>query len=1063
MSQEIIKKFGPVLNSIDTNMIMQSSFLESMYNIAAESERRATSLLTKILNVLDGQKNAMMTNVSRDTIAKEYSFVKSNLKNIFQEQSKESNNRVNQLFTNYSSELLNAMTVNNENLSEMVSKAISTIDNNDLLSIKSSTDNTVSDSSDVLTNVTSDISSSLSNISTDLTNVSSDVLSNVSSSLPNATSDISSSLTNVSSDVLSNVSEMSNDTSKNILSLTESLSELGFIQSEQNNNSFNSQEISRLLTERASIGDGESDEITESYSYQQLIYEENVRQTSLLERLVGIGEQRLENYEDAERRRLLSDPPSNQDDDSQNQDGEDDTENKREKPTLGTIGKWIAGIGALVLASPFILGFIEGFFGKKIGELIDAMKQKALEFLSDPKVLLGIAALVGALGLLLRPISTLITGFKLLRGMLKLGGKAITGLGKMLGKLNLGKMFKNAFKGFGNFFKGSLGKITDMFKGSVGKISTLGASVADSVKSAGKSVANRLKNVKTAGGKGLLGGLFGALAGTSAATATTTTPNRTPALDSTDDARARATQNAVDDLKTTPKPKAKPSALDSTDDARARATQNAVDDLGTTASKAKTSVSDSTDKMPNVQTDVDKTQPPVVPDSPVLNQPTTDVSPNRATTSPIPGQVTTDGLPTVSDASRVPPIDEAKAAKSFLKSSAKYGIKLVPVVGAIAGALFAAGRLIEGDHVGAAMEAGGVLAPSFIGGATIDIAILARDMYKAYYGTNPETDDPELVKQRMILLKEYIERKMSSVGAAKISQEDQYMSSDAAMITPGKAVGLGGVTVNTAPVGGYESSTAMALSQTEINRIRKVQGLPPLSPDKEAEDQIYSNVMKEDRDDANVDSFMNSAVAEEEAIQRQKSKLAEDQIYSNVMQEVRGESPTPSIEPNTTEIVGDNTTNVNTTNQSSTSEISASQKRASSQAAAKLKQAFGVDRSTIINSSTEQLKQMAAEYGGQSWFDTWTKNNVMKYFNTVIEGSPKNAEIVPPTSKDTNLGKKVDQMSSESSAMQSRGAPVVVRGGDNMMRGGDVIKGGDTTIINNTVIESENFRNHIPT
>lgn len=778
MSQEIIKKFGPVLNSIDTNMIMQSSFLESMYNISAESERRTTSLLTKILNVLDGQKNAMMTNVSRDTIAKEYSFVKSNLKNIFQTQNKESNNRVNQLFTNYSSELLNAMTVNNENLGEMVSRAID--------------------------------------------------------SIPSITEE----------NVLENIS--------------------GF---QQNNDKvLNESEVIRQMNQ-----DEDSNVIVEGSSYQKLIYEENVKQTSLLERLVGIGEQRLENYEDAERRRLLSDPPSNQDDDSQNQDGEDDTENKREKPTLGTIGKLIAGVAAIGLASPFILGFIEGFFGKKIGELIDAMKQKALEFLSDPKVLLGIAALVGALGLLLRPISTLITGFKLLGGMLKLGGKAITGLGKMLGKLNLGKMFKNAFKGFGDFFKGSLGKITDMFKGSVGKISTLGASVADSVKSAGKSVANRLNNVKTAGGKGVLGGLFGALVGTSAATATTTTPKASSAVDATD----------------------------ATDDARARATKNAVDDLKTT-SKAKTSVSDP-DKVPNVQTDVGKTQPPVVPDSPVLNQPTTDVRPDRATTSPIPGQVTTDGLPTVSDASRVPPIDEAKAAKSFLKSSAKYGIKLVPVVGAIAGTLFAAGRLIQGDHVGAAMEAGGVLAPSFTGGATIDIAILARDMYKAYYGTNPETDDPELVKQRMILLKEYIERKMSSVGATKISQEDQYMSSDAAMITPGKAVGLGGVTTSTEPKGGYQSSTAMALSQTEINRIREIQGLPP---------------------------------------------------------------------------------------------------------------------------------------------------------------TPK---IVPPTSKDTNLGKKVNQMSNESSAMQSRGAPVIVRGGDNMMRGGDIIKGGDTTIINNTVIESENFRNHIPT
>jgi hypothetical protein len=668
-------------------------------------------------------------------------------------------------------------------------------------------------------------------------------------------------------------------------------------------------------------------------SMYNIAVDNDQKTTSLLGKILKVAEGErdamLENIEDEERRRLLSDQPAPSDSPRDESDESDKEEDKKEKYSLGSIGKIAAVIGGALLASPFLLGFVEGFFGKKIGELIDGIKEKALEFLSDPKVLLGIGALVGALGLLLRPISTLITGFKLLRGMLKLGGKAITGLGKMLSKLNLGKMFKNAFKGFGDFFKGSLGKITDMFKGSVGKISTLGASVADSVKKAGKGFADRLKSMKTAGGKGLLGGLLGALAGTSAATSTTTTPNRTPVTDFSDDARARATQNAVDDLKTTPKaktsvpdstddararatqnavgeidtttPKAKTSVPDSTDDARARATQNAVGEIDTTTPKAKTSVPDP-DKVPDVQTDVGKTRTPVVPDSPdVPKPPTTDVSPNRAKTSPIPGQVTTDGLPTVSDASRVPPIDEAKAAKSFLKSSAKYGVKLVPVVGAIAGTLFAAGRLIQGDHVGAAMEAGGVLAPSFTGGATIDIAILARDMYKAYYGTNPETDDPELVKQRMILLKEYVERKMSSVGAAKISQEDQYMSSAAAKITPGMAIGLGGVTTSTEPKGGYQSSTAMALSQTEINRIREIQGLPP---------------------------------------------------------------------------------------------------------------------------------------------------------------TPK---IVPPTSKDTNLGKKVDQMSSESSAMQSQAAPVFVKGGDSMMKGGDVIKGGDTTIINNTVIESQNFRNHIPT
>jgi len=624
-------------------------------------------------------------------------------------------------------------------------------------------------------------------------------------------------------------------------------------------------------------------------SMYNIAVDNDQKTTSLLGKILKVAEGErdamLENIEAEERRRLLSDQPAPSDSPRDKSDESDKEEDKKEKYSLGSIGKIAAVIGGALLASPFLLGFVEGFFGKKIGELIDGIKEKALEFLSDPKVLLGIGALVGALGLLLRPIKTLITGFKLLRGMLKLGGKAITGLGKMLGKLNLGKMFKNAFKGFGNFFKGSLGKIADMFKGSVGKISTLGASVADSVKKAGKGFADRLKSMKTAGGKGLLGGLLGALAGTSAVTETTTTPNRTPVPDP--------------------------------------------------------------EKAPNVQTDVGKTQTPVVPDSPNIKSPNLgDSSLNRVSPG-IPGQVSTDGkLPVVSDASRVPPIDEAKAAKSFLKSSAKYGIKLVPVVGAIAGTLFAAGRLIQGDHVGAAMEAGGVLAPSFTGGATIDIAILARDMYKAYYGTNPEEDDPELVKQRMDLLKEYLTRKLSSADAARMSQEDQYMSGmtpemlEATTITPGTAVGLGGVTVRTAPIGGYKGSSE-----------------PP-----------YEEIA-----------------------------LSND---------------------------------------------------------------FGVDRATILSSTPEQLEEMAAELAGRSWTDLWFKGNTLKYLNKVKESA--SAEIVPPTPDDTTLGQKVQQMSSESSAMQSQAAPVFVKGGDSMMKGGDVIKGGDTIITNTTIVESQNFRHHIP-
>jgi len=982
MSQENIKKFGPVLNSIDTNMIMQSSFLESMYNIEAESERRTTSLLTKILNVLDGQKNAMMTNVSRDTIAKEYSFVKSNLKNIFQEQNKESNNRVNQLFTNYSSELLNAMTVNNENLSEMVSKAISTIDNNDLLSIKSSTDNTVSDSSDV-----------------------------------------TSSLSNVTSDVLSNVSEMSNDTSKNILSLTESLSELGFIQSEQNNDSFNSQEISRLLTERASIGDGE---ITESYSYQQLIYEENAKQTSLLERLVGIGEQRLENYEDAERRRLLSDPPSNQDGDSQNQDGEDDTENKREKPKLGNIGKWIAGIGALVLAAPFLLGFVEGFFGKKIDDLMGSIGEIVTSYIPE----------------------TWLDAIK----DLNIGESAKTGIALAFSALLFGPigLLKSA--------------VTAAFMNGLEEIT--GFEIPDKFQAAftalmGAPYSFTLTRIATSAlMRGALGTLMrGALL------------NPVVLLAAGISAIAwniwRRTKEALRE---------------------AEERNQKLSEIGL----------DPEASLNGVLRDDSKTDTGVYQDH-IMRM-------NRVNT-PTPDSIATEM--TVGQAAAV-------------ASGATYG-QAANIDNVIPSEIEDALANGDTERVKELLKNAqlDIMSREFYAQFSTHLNQLLDQLAELDYPYSPkglmlstqiadalaliqQSDSPELTslynntiqKLRKNVFQDITPSDMQSYIQEDLSGSD---ATSASSIIE-RLYDFQPKQMSQQPVTVDKSSNVIfpPPPQTEIDRLRRIQGLPPLSSDKEAEDQIYSNVMQEVRDDANVDSFVNSAVSEEEAIQRQRSKLAEDQIYNDTMQkvsgdasvnsfvnsavseeeaiqrqrsklaedqiyndtmqEVGGESQTPSIEPNTTEIVGDNTTD-----QSSTSEISASQKRAASQAAAKLKQAFGVDRSTIINSSTEQLKQMAAEYGGQSWFDTWTKNNVMKYFNTVIEGSPKNAEIVPPTSKDTNLGKKVDQMSNESSAMQSRGAPVIVRGGDNMMRGGDIIKGGDTTIINNTVIESENFRNHIPT
>ena len=87
-------------------------------------------------------------------------------------------------------------------------------------------------------------------------------------------------------------------------------------------------------------------------------------------------------------------------------------------------------------------------------------------------------------------------------------------------------------------------------------------------------------------------------------------------------------------------------------------------------------------------------------------------------------------------------LDKSKLAMAFARNMGEYGLKQLPLVGAVAGAGMAMWRLFQGDKAGAAAELGGVFIPSIAGGLTVDAGLLARDMYNDVFG-DPDSKDPK--------------------------------------------------------------------------------------------------------------------------------------------------------------------------------------------------------------------------------------------------------------------------------------------------------------------------------
>lgn len=85
------------------------------------------------------------------------------------------------------------------------------------------------------------------------------------------------------------------------------------------------------------------------------------------------------------------------------------------------------------------------------------------------------------------------------------------------------------------------------------------------------------------------------------------------------------------------------------------------------------------------------------------------------------------------------------AGPLIAKGLGKTALKSIPLVGAVAGGLFAIGRLLKGDVVGAGLEAASGLAGP-VTAIPLFLASVARDIYQGVYGVQPEAD-PEFASR----------------------------------------------------------------------------------------------------------------------------------------------------------------------------------------------------------------------------------------------------------------------------------------------------------------------------
>jgi hypothetical protein len=114
------------------------------------------------------------------------------------------------------------------------------------------------------------------------------------------------------------------------------------------------------------------------------------------------------------------------------------------------------------------------------------------------------------------------------------------------------------------------------------------------------------------------------------------------------------------------------------------------------------------------------------------------------------------------------------------KSLGKTALKSIPLIGAVAGVGFAIGKLLDGDFVGAGLEATSGLA----GPATAIPAFLlsvSRDIYSGVYGVPPEQDP--LFSERMPEIEEAVKAEAASIMSPQVETKEGVTTSSGGQAT----------------------------------------------------------------------------------------------------------------------------------------------------------------------------------------------------------------------------------------------------------------------------------------
>jgi hypothetical protein len=115
------------------------------------------------------------------------------------------------------------------------------------------------------------------------------------------------------------------------------------------------------------------------------------------------------------------------------------------------------------------------------------------------------------------------------------------------------------------------------------------------------------------------------------------------------------------------------------------------------------------------------------------------------------------------------------------KSIGKTALKSIPLIGAAAGAVFAIGKLLDGDFVGAGLEAASGLA----GPATAIPAFIlsvSRDIYSGVYGVPPE-QDPQFA-ERMPEIEEAVKAEAASIMSPQVETKEGVTNASGGQATP---------------------------------------------------------------------------------------------------------------------------------------------------------------------------------------------------------------------------------------------------------------------------------------